>query len=148
VLNTILSLDKSVILISAGFLVFLIIYGIREKNRDHESQFRLREADRVKETKLKRSNLELEFEDRTAHPNETVSTPLQLTGFVHDRPDHEILELSPNPSVSEIKRAYKKMMMRYHPDRVGRPGSPEWYDAQKIAERINLAKTRLLAKKN
>jgi hypothetical protein len=34
-------------------------------------------------------------------------------------------------------------MKRYHPDLVGRPGSREWKDAQRIAEAINRAKEEL-----
>jgi hypothetical protein len=35
-------------------------------------------------------------------------------------------------------------MKRYHPDVVGRPGTREWKDAQKIAESLTAARDSLL----
>jgi DnaJ-domain-containing protein 1 len=46
----------------------------------------------------------------------------------------------------QIQSAYRELMKRYHPDRVGRPGTREWQDAQGIAEAINRAKRDLLAR--
>ncbi|RYZ67911.1 MAG: J domain-containing protein [Proteobacteria bacterium] len=70
--------------------------------------------------------------------------PLQLAGFRTDAPPHEILGVTPHASVAEIQRAYKEMMKRFHPDRVGAPGSQAWQDAQPIAEAINRARDLML----
>ncbi|CAK5079386.1 unnamed protein product [Meloidogyne enterolobii] len=48
-------------------------------------------------------------------------------------PDHyKTLEVSQNASKEEIKKAYKKLMMKYHPDKTG--NDPE---ALEIAQKIN-----------
>lgn len=57
---------------------------------------------------------------------------------------HEILGISPSASVEEVQKAYRELMKRYHPDKVGRPGTREWSDAQKIAEAINHARDTML----
>lgn len=127
-----LTLDRGVLALAGASIVFLIFYGIRHRIREEDSLFKTREADRIREA------------DRACEKK--PMEPFQLTGFVHDRSDHEVLEVPLNATQDEIQKAYKRMMMRYHPDRVGRPGSREWQDAQKIAERINLAKSRLIKK--
>ncbi len=71
---------------------------------------------------------------------------MRLTGIRIDGAPHEILGVSPQASPEEIQSAYRSLMKRYHPDRVGRPGSREWNDAQQIAEAINRAKELLLKK--
>lgn len=70
--------------------------------------------------------------------------PLQLEGIRTDGPPHEVLGVKPGATEEEIQKAYRERMKRYHPDKVGRPGSREWNDAQKIAEAINAAKNELL----
>jgi len=51
------------------------------------------------------------------------------------------------PKRPRSKRLIASFMKRYHPDLVGRPGTREWNDAQKIAEAINRAKEEMLAKR-
>jgi hypothetical protein len=70
--------------------------------------------------------------------------PLRLTGIRIDGAPHEVLGVSADATAAEIQSAWRELMKRYHPDRVGRPGSREWQDAQKIAEAINHAKDELL----
>jgi curved DNA-binding protein CbpA len=73
--------------------------------------------------------------------------PLRLPGITLDAPANEILGVSPLATRAEIQRAYRERMKIYHPDLIGRPGSREWQDAQKIAEAINRAKEEMLAGK-
>ncbi len=81
-----------------------------------------------------------------AREQERARGPALLTGFRTDAPPHEILGVNPNASATEIQRAYKTMMKRYHPDLMGPPGSQPWKDAQAIAEAINRARDVLLKK--
>jgi DnaJ-class molecular chaperone len=69
--------------------------------------------------------------------------PLLLSGISLDGPAHEILGVKVNATNSEVQKAWRDLMKRYHPDKVGRPGSREWSDAQRIAEAINQAKDEM-----
>jgi hypothetical protein len=73
--------------------------------------------------------------------------PLALEGIRIDGPPHEVLGIAVGASEEEIQKAYRERMKRYHPDKIGRPGTREWQDAQKIAEAINAAKNELLKRK-
>ena len=44
--------------------------------------------------------------------------------------DYTILELKPNASDSELKKGYRKMAAKYHPDKVNHLGN----DLRKLAE--------------
>ncbi len=57
---------------------------------------------------------------------------------------HEILGVSPHASSSQIQKAYRQLMKRYHPDRVARAGTPAWHAAQTRAELINQARSELV----
>lgn len=70
---------------------------------------------------------------------------LRLAGFSFEGKPHEILGISPEASERDIQGAYRELMKRFHPDKVGRPGSREWTDAQQIAEAINRARAEMLA---
>lgn len=69
---------------------------------------------------------------------------LELPGFNPTAPAHEILGVSPQATEAEIQKAYREKMKRFHPDKLGRPGTQAWEDGQKIAEAINRAREELL----
>jgi hypothetical protein len=119
-----------------GIALTIITLVFWFKNKSTSSAFKLREADRIKKTT-----------DQAAAKS-TRKEPFRLTGFKVDAPAHEILGISSNATVKEIQKSYREMMKRYHPDKVGRPGSREWHDAQKIAEAINRAKEEMLQAHN
>lgn len=126
-----------------GALLLFVVFRLSE--RGTESGFKLREADRLKNQR-KRSGLR-RGPDLLAEAKMTRRDPatvLQLDGIRTDVPPHELLGVSLNASVDDIQRAYRALIKRYHPDRVGPSGSREWKDAQRIAEAINLAKETLL----
>ena len=84
-----------------------------------------------------------------AQRKEKEKLRLLISGFSFQGAPHEILGVQKNASESEIRKAHRELMKRFHPDKVGRPGSREWVDAQKIAEALNSAReTLLLARKS
>lgn len=118
--------------------IALVFFWLRSKFReDSESRFRVREADR---------DLKWERGEKARKSGEQVlkKAPLQLGGISIDKAPHEILGVPALASESEIQKAYRELMKRYHPDKIGPPGTREWQDAQAIAEAINQARTAML----
>ncbi len=70
----------------------------------------------------------------TEEPEEKVSRS-QAAGEMSDEEAFFILEISPGASIDDIKRAYKRMMMEFHPDRAGN---------SYMAAKINQARETLL----
>ena len=67
-----------------------------------------------------------------------------LGGFSFTGQPHEILGVQKDAGELEIRRAHRGLIKRFHPDKVGRQGSREWHEAQKIAEAINTARDEML----
>lgn len=129
-------------------LVGLVIWF---SNREPESGFRVRESD-LKKAKPgggksgAQSRLKAPLEDPLANAKmDPKSKPLRLSGIALTGEPYEILGIRADAAADQVQKAYRDLMKRYHPDIVGRPGSREWQDAQKIAETINRAKTEMLA---
>lgn len=60
--------------------------------------------------------------------------------FVRDRnADYKILEIDPSATDDEVKKAYRKMAMKYHPDKVHHLGPDYQKDAQEKFRKINEA---------
>ncbi len=104
--------------------------------------------------KLKKNQSDLtpklakELKPETSHtePRPHKTGPFRLEGFVGDGRPFEILGVPADANEKMIRAAHRELMKRYHPDLVGRPGSREWQDAQKIAETINRARDEFLQK--
>src|SRR4051812_44874633 len=100
-------------------LVFVIIAAMILRSRSSGSGFRVREADRPRGPSTG---------DDLANARMRRSEPLRLDGIRLDGRPHEILGVPENSGKSEIQKAYRDLMKRYHPDKIGRPGSREWTD--------------------
>lgn len=80
---------------------------------------------------------------------ERISTLIGISGkdfisiramFVRDaNADYKILEIDPTATVEEVKKAYRKMAMKYHPDKVHHLGPEYQKDAQEKFRKINEA---------
>lgn len=105
-----------------------------------ESNFRVRESERPKPTQASVNPSKL------ADAKIERKQPLLLEGIRLDGAPHQILGVSISATADEIQQAYRSLMKRYHPDKVGPPGSQAWQDAQKIAETINRAKSEMLSR--
>lgn len=121
----------------------VVAYFLFMRDREPPSGFRVREADlRKPGARIKPGQ-----KDPLADARIRQRAPALLPGIRLDAPAHEILGVKPQASPEEIQKAYRELMKQYHPDRVGRPGSREWQDAQKIAEALNRAKEELLKRR-
>lgn len=124
--------------IQIGLSVFLILLWTRSSLKDAtRSNFKVREADR---------NIRFDRGEKAASSAHAKLKPtvFQLTGIRIDGKPHEILGVPALATEEQIQKAYRELMKRYHPDLIGRPGSREWQDAQKIAEAINRARNELI----
>lgn len=118
--------------------VLFILLWLHARNRaESKSNFKLREAER--DLKFARGRAATEAANAAAKKD-----PLRLDGIVKDGAPHEVLGVPALASEPEIQRAYKEKMKRYHPDRLGPPGSREWTEGTAIAESINRARLAML----
>jgi DnaJ-domain-containing protein 1 len=125
--------------VGVGIVFAIFIWLLRPKAP--ESGFRVREVD-LRKAKPRRPSQSLDPLAEARIGQQTLSLPgISLTGE-----PHEVLGVSRHATPEQIQVAYRELMKRYHPDQVGRPGSREWSDAQKIAVSLNRAKDALLKK--
>jgi hypothetical protein len=125
-----------------GALIIGGLFWLRD--RGSPSGFKVREADLKKKNAGKVSAESVALADARMSASQKRSEPLRLTGISLSGEPHEILGISRQANEAQIKTSYRELMKRYHPDLIGRPGSREWQDAQKIAEAINRAKDHML----
>jgi DnaJ-domain-containing protein 1 len=131
-----------------AMVIGLVILVIWFSNRERESGFRVRESD-LRKPKGASGNKLLKDPSQDPLANAKMdpkAKPLRLTGISLEGEPYEILGIRADASADQIQKAYRDLMKKYHPDIVGRPGSREWQDSQKIAETINRAKSEMLAK--
>lgn len=108
-----------------------------------ESHFQVRESDLKKQNSggSSRGNDPTRLANARLEPK---ASPKLLSGISIEGKPHEILGISAQATPAEIQKAYRKLMKVYHPDRIGPADSPQWKEAQKIAEAVNRAKDEML----
>jgi DnaJ-class molecular chaperone len=113
-----------VLVLVLGFLIYLFFRGT-------DSHFKSREFQN-QSTKAQQTNRK--------------SEPLRLEGFRFDQEPHQILGIQESATESMIQDAYRKMMKRFHPDKVGSQNSAQWQEAQSIAHALSEAKNKMMKK--
>ena len=61
---------------------------------------------------------------------------------------YEVLEISKSASAEEIKKAYRKMAIKYHPDKVSHLGEEVQKSATEKFRRVNEAYERIKKNRN
>lgn len=75
-------------------------------------------------------------------PESEVESMLHLGGKTTDD-DYKVLGVSPQATDEELKRAYRKLALEHHPDRVAKLGDDVRRAAEKKFQEINAAKERI-----
>ncbi len=125
-------------ILPAGLGAVLFLLAFFRGRGDQSSFFQNREFERKKDPRA--SGSDSMAQAKMKRP----AQPLQLTGIRIDGAAHEILGVAPTATEPEIQNAFKELMKRYHPDRVARPGTPQWQEASKIAQSIQSAREELV----
>ena len=135
---------KRVFYMGQGAFGVLVVFVLWTLNRNKsESVFKVREAD-IKKPRPPGEKGSAQIGQDLASAKMKQPEVLSLPGIRIDGTPHEILGIPQRATEAQIQVAYRELMKRYHPDRVGRPGSREWNDAQKIAEAVNNARKKML----
>lgn len=118
--------------------------GTQFARREYESEPKQKRDSRLSEARLERKKAE-------AHHRPTPST-LALQGITLEGPPHRILGVPEDATPQQIQAAYRSLVQRYHPDKVGQTEGGGTEAAQKSAAQIVEILTRsrdaLLGKKN
>jgi len=135
-----------------GMLLFLLWRFLNGGSRggvgslSDDSSFGFRESDRKggfkKNSPSQGAHQKLADAKLKAQPK----GPALLTGINIQAAPHEILGVHPLASEETIQKAYRERMKQYHPDKVARPGTDQWLEAQQIADAIIRARAEMLKK--
>ena len=133
-------------------VVFIVTAWLMFKPKTSSSQFKVREADKARpkpatDDARRLADARLEIKGFEEERKKKEKPTLALPGVRTQGTPHEILGITRDASQQEILKAYRDLMKRYHPDKVAPVNTPEWKEAQKIAEVLNQAKDTLIQKK-
>ena len=115
------------------------------KGRSKPSQFKQRESDRTDLDRILKQGPDTA--QAKVRPKQTPPPrPLALPGVRLSGAPHEILGVPENANESEIMRAYKNAMKRFHPDTIQGAARDQIQFYQDASARINEAKDQMLKK--
>lgn len=145
---------KLFFLTQIGIGVAFLFILLRMRFSGHKSGFKERESRRDRSSPFKKTTTKpgqiapdplAEAKMEESSRKSKKHSPLLLEGLsILDREPHEILNVAKEASTAEIQSAFRELMKRFHPDRVGPQGSREWQDAQKLSQAIIEAKETLM----
>jgi DnaJ-domain-containing protein 1 len=95
---------------------------------------------------LKSQEPESRFKERAHRKPRAPKAKVLLQGVVLTGLPHQVLGVREDATEWEIRKAHRTLIKRFHPDKVGREGSREWYEAQRASEAINGARDSMLKK--
>ncbi|NDG84976.1 MAG: hypothetical protein EBX52_08070 [Proteobacteria bacterium] len=132
--------------IQVGILVlggFSLIYYFF--NRREPSKFRQREADRPDLDRILKQGPDSAQAKIAPKPRPAPSPPpLSLPGIRLNGAPHEILGVKEDATESEIMRAYKDAIKRFHPDTIQGDARDQIKFYQEASARINDAKNQMI----
>jgi len=76
------------------------------------------------------------------------SQSIRATFFDDLESAYKVLEISPSATDEEVKKAYKKMAVKYHPDKVSHLGEDVQKSATEKFKKINEAYERIKKQRN
>lgn len=107
--------------------------------------------DHVTEQDLQLANRIAQFLEISPYDLQTIQSRyihMRQTAVNQEQQYYEVLGLQPGASMEEIKRAYRKLSMKYHPDKVGHLGEEFKKVAEEKMKEINVAYQYLKKKFN
>jgi DnaJ-domain-containing protein 1 len=135
--------------IQTGILIFgalSILFFI--KGRSQPSQFKQRESDRTDLDRILKQGPDTG--QAKQKPKSAANTPppppLSLPGIRLNGAPHEILGVREDASESEVMRAYKDAIKRFHPDTIQGAAREQMQFYQDASARINEAKDQMIKK--
>jgi hypothetical protein len=132
--------------IHSGILIGVAVFIVLTiKGRGKTSQFRTREAERADLDRILKQGPDLGQAKLAKHKkSEPAPPPLRLPGLTLAGEPHEILGISENANESEIMRAYKEAIKRFHPDRIQGQAEEQLRFYQEASAKINDAKNEMM----
>jgi hypothetical protein len=110
------------------------------------SNFKAREADREDLRQILQNGRDLGSNKLSRNRPTPPPPPLSLPGIRLSGEPHEILGIRPDADETEVIRAYKEAIKRFHPDTIQGPAKDQLEFYQKASAAINNAKNLMIKK--
>jgi DnaJ-class molecular chaperone len=125
-----------------GMAIIFVWNNIRTSK--NASNFKKREANRDDLDRLMK--IERDLANAKIHKSKPAAAPLSLPGITLHGEPHEILDIAPEANESEIIRAYKDKIKKFHPDRIQGQAKDQMKFYEQASAKINQAKEAMISK--